>query len=144
MPSSLQLTYLDGNGVEKTVRLVKGTDYTFADTGEEEKARQRADGVEISIKPVQNSNYLINNSERCTIKYNIKKSPLNKIDSGAVQAYNPKYTDIDRSILVSGGNEPITVQNIKINVKRGEKTFFLPENEYEIYEAVANSNISPL
>ena len=139
MPSSLQLTYLDGTGVEKTVRLVKGTDYTFADTGEEEKARQRADGVEISIKPVQNSNYLINNSERCTIKYNIKKSPLNKIDSGAVQAYNPKYTDIDRSILVSGGDEPITVQNIKINVKRGEKTFFLPENEYEIYEAVGST-----
>ncbi len=141
IPSSLTLKYLDESGKIRTDTIQEGTDYMFADTGEEDKAKKIApNGVEIKIKPVMGSNYLINDAANCTIKYNIKKSSLNKIATDAVQTNNPGYQGITRTVLVSSGNEAITSRNIKINVTYDGKTFFLPESEYDIYEAQKNGN----
>ncbi len=140
IPSSLTLKYLNDNGKETTETIYEGNDYIFADNTEEDQAKKIApDGVDIKIKAARGSNYLVDDAKTCTITYNIKKSSLKKIATDAIQTNNPGYQNITRTVLVSNGNEAITPKNIKINVTYGSKTFFLPESEYDIYEAQGSS-----
>ncbi len=137
IPDSLTLHIFDGSGKDTTELLDYGTDYAFDSTTDENNAKVVKDGVEIYIRAIDGSKFLKNDTNaRLKIKYNIKRSSLNK---ESIATNNGGAGSYDNLTLVADGNDPITVGKINVNVRYGGNVFPLPASEYDIFDSNGGS-----
>ena len=131
IPDSLTLHIFDGSGKDTTELLHYGTDYAFDSTTDENNAKVVKEGVGIYIRAIDGSKFLKNDTNaRLKIKYNIKRSSLNK---ESIATNNGGAGSYDNLTLVADGNDPITVGKINVNVRYGGNVFPLPASEYDIF-----------